>query len=157
MKALVITQDPKACRINPTTGETIEAFRPSVVTVTEFITDLVMKRLLKPVGFELPDTATDAEFERFYKDSDGDADLAIDSFLSKMDQDKRAAEDAEYAAFAAEDKPKSAAQYTVQVDNKGNASGLSLPGAEAKPETAAAPAPTPGTAAAAAAAAAGAK
>lgn len=83
MKAIVITQD-SASRINPINGEVIEAFRPSVVTVTEFVTNLVMKRLLKPVGGPLSDKATDAEFLKFYTAADKNTDLSVSSFMSKF-------------------------------------------------------------------------
>lgn len=84
MKAIVVTQD-KCTRINPINGEIIEAFRPSVVTLSEFVSNLVMKRVLKPVGGPLKDTATDAEFVKFYIDSDQKEDLAVSSFMSKYD------------------------------------------------------------------------
>lgn len=83
MKVIVITQD-SASRINPVNGEVIEAFRPSVVSVTEFVTALVMKRVLKPTGGPLKDTATDEEFAQFYLDSDKNVDLAVSSFMSKF-------------------------------------------------------------------------
>lgn len=94
MKVLLITQD-SCTRLNTIAGEVIEAFRPSVVTITEFVNSLVMKRLVKPVGFELPDTATDVEFEKFFIDSDKNVDLAIDSYLSKISQETRSGDEPE--------------------------------------------------------------
>lgn len=81
MKALVITLD-KCCRLNPGTAEVLEPFRPSVVTITEFINDLGLRRLIKAAP--LPDEATDEEFLKFWKEAAGDADLAVDSFLSSF-------------------------------------------------------------------------
>lgn len=87
MKALIKTLDG-ACRIQPTNSEVLEPFRPSVVTITDFIKTLGMTGKIKDVGGgPLPDTATDAEFAKFFTDSDRDEDLAVSSFMSKVNKD----------------------------------------------------------------------
>ncbi len=104
MKVIVQTLD-KRNRMNTVNAEVIEAFRPSVVTVTELVTNLAMKRILKPYPVELPDTATDSEFVGFYKACGKDTELAIQSFVAKVhkdEQEKEALNDpAKGAAFAA--------------------------------------------------------
>lgn len=103
MKAIVITKD-SCTRLNTIKGEVIEAFRPSVVTVTELVKTLAMNQNIEPVGRPLPDFASDAEFLKFYTDSDRNVDLAIDSYLQsiseKEDLDARADDAAQKQAEA---------------------------------------------------------
>lgn len=81
MKALVITLD-KCCRLNPGTQEVLEPFRPSVVTVTEFVNSLGLQRLIKAAP--LPDEATDEEFLKHWEASGRNPELAADSFMASF-------------------------------------------------------------------------
>jgi hypothetical protein len=110
MKALVITKD-SATRLNTTLGEVIDAFRPSVVTVTEFVKTLAMSRCIEPLGGELPDSATDAEFEKFWKESDKNVDLAISSFLSFVHNRESSMFDEEQRRLNTEQEAEAAAGY----------------------------------------------
>lgn len=83
MKAIIKTLDT-GTRLNSIDNEVIEPHRPSVVTVTEFVKSLVTEGKLEPLGGPLKDTATDAEFEKFYSEADKNTDLAVDSFMSKF-------------------------------------------------------------------------
>lgn len=106
MKALVVSLD-KAIRMNSVASECIEAFRPSVVTVTQFVKGLQMNKLIDCIETDLPMTATDEQFATFLRESKGDTDLAVKSFLAavkgnptgNLDDDK-AAEAAATAAAA---------------------------------------------------------
>lgn len=66
-----------------TTGCEVEHDRPSVVLASPFIDQRIAKDQLKLIEGDLQPEATDAEFVKFLKESDGKIDLAVDSFLSK--------------------------------------------------------------------------
>jgi len=66
------------------TGEEINANRPSVVVHTDFVDEQQTSRpkQLNILASGLPLDATDAEFEKFLKDSNDDEALAIESFCA---------------------------------------------------------------------------
>jgi hypothetical protein len=108
MKVIVVTLD-KSSRINPGTGECIEAFRPSVVTVTEFVKTLSMENKIDVIAKELPDSVTDLDFVKFYIESKRDTELAVTSFLAALKGNPTAELDNEKAAEKAADAAASAA------------------------------------------------
>lgn len=61
-------------------GQTVKAGGAHVVTMTPFINSRAMIGQLQFMG-EVTDEATDEELQAFIKDSDGDLDLAVSSFL----------------------------------------------------------------------------
>lgn len=105
MKILVTTND-KSTRINPGTSECVQAFRPCVVTVTEFIKTLSMESKIEVIAKDLPEAVTDFDYQKFHRESKGDHELAVRSFLAALkgnptgDLDNEKA--AEYAAASAE-------------------------------------------------------
>lgn len=66
------------------TGQSIQAVRPSVVPRSRFVDARIALSQIVKVA-DVPDDATDEEFASFWRDSDGDRELAIASFLSKFD------------------------------------------------------------------------
>jgi hypothetical protein len=66
------------------TGHTLNANRPSVIARSGFIDSRIALGQIVKVA-DVPAEATDDEFEAFWRDSDGDRDLAVASFLSKFD------------------------------------------------------------------------
>jgi hypothetical protein len=62
----------------------LNATRPSVIPRSGFIDARIALGQIVKVA-DVPDEATDDEFEAFWRDSDGDRDLAVASFLSKFD------------------------------------------------------------------------
>lgn len=69
--------------IDPTTGAEVANDRPYVVAFTPFFEARTGKGEIEVLETGLPDEATDAEFQVYLKDSDGNVDLAIAAFLSK--------------------------------------------------------------------------
>jgi hypothetical protein len=65
-------------------GDLISAHRPSVVKKTSFVTARLAIEQVKIVT-EVPDAATDEAFAKHWKDSDGDIDLAVQSFLATFE------------------------------------------------------------------------
>jgi hypothetical protein len=72
--------------VDPTTGDEISYSRPSVVRRSSFF-DTRVKIGQVVIVKELKPTATDKEFAKFLKEADGDAALAMESFLSAYDID----------------------------------------------------------------------
>jgi hypothetical protein len=72
--------------VDPTTGDEIAHFRPSVVRRSSFI-DTRAKLGQVVIVKELKPTATDKEFAKFLKEADNNLDLAMESFLSVYDID----------------------------------------------------------------------
>jgi len=141
MKALVKTLDT-GTRINTVGGEVLNAFRPSVVTVTEFIRTLAMSRLIQPIGNELPDTATDAEFEKFYIEADKDLDFACDAFFKnihdKQDLDSAADEAAsKQSEIEQEAEQKALAEASLKAEQDAAAEAKAKAEVEAKAKAAA--------------------
>jgi hypothetical protein len=66
------------------TGQTLNANRPSVVSRSSFIDSRIALSQIVKVA-DVPDEVTDMDFENFWRDSDGDRDLAVASFLSQFD------------------------------------------------------------------------
>lgn len=66
----------------PYTAQVISSSRPSVVSSTPFIEARMGMRQIKVFSNKLGADATDAEFEKYWLETLGDPDFAIDSFLS---------------------------------------------------------------------------
>ena len=65
-------------------GVYIEPGRPAIVEMSEFINQRTMLGQLRKVG-DVPDTASDAEFAKYWHDSEGNKDLAVSSYLSSFE------------------------------------------------------------------------
>mgnify|MGYP007079340912 FL=1 len=63
------------------TNQRIPAHRPAVITMTNFFSQRSMLGQLNKFG-DVTDEATDEEFAKYVKESDGDITLAIESFLA---------------------------------------------------------------------------
>lgn len=63
-------------------GQAIQSHRPSVVVSTGFVQSRMALDQIRWLG-DLPERATDAEFEKTFKDADGDGLLATASFLNE--------------------------------------------------------------------------
>jgi hypothetical protein len=66
-------------------GDHIPHHRPAVITRTSFITQRLAADQLKIVA-EVPDAATDAEFAKHWAESEGDLELAVQSFQATFEQ-----------------------------------------------------------------------
>lgn len=82
MKCIVKPSSPSMLVLDH--GEVVEAYRPSVVTATAFVNSRLASGMLVLVAADIPDAATDEDFRKFWKDSDRDEALAVQSFLSKV-------------------------------------------------------------------------
>lgn len=80
MKLLVRTTGPHMY-LDIANGQEINAFRPSVVERTVFTQTLLAAGKIDLNSANLKDEATDEEFVKYLKDSDGDVDLAVSAFL----------------------------------------------------------------------------
>lgn len=76
--------------IDLSTGQSLKSHRPSVVPLSGFLTARIALGQVAKVA-DVPDDATDEDFEAYWLDSDGDKDLAVASFLSKFDPDATSA------------------------------------------------------------------
>lgn len=85
MKLLAETTGPFGL-LDLSTGHTLNSVRPSVIPRSGFIDARIALGQVVKVA-DVPDEATDEEFEAFWRDSDADRDLAVASFLSKFDPD----------------------------------------------------------------------
>jgi hypothetical protein len=65
--------------IDNLSGDHIPHHRPAVVKRTPFITQRLAADQLKVVA-EVPDEATDADFAKHWESSEGDLDLAVQSY-----------------------------------------------------------------------------
>ncbi len=87
MKNLVKTTGPFML-IDPQSGDEVSPFRPSVVTATNFIASRITLGQLKLLSAQVPAEATDKEFAAHWaecvKGHDGNAQLAMESFLSDL-------------------------------------------------------------------------
>jgi len=63
-------------------NQLIPAHRPAVVEMSHFFQARALLNQLRLVAGELKDTATDKEFASYWRESAGDRELAIESFLS---------------------------------------------------------------------------
>lgn len=70
-------------------GETVYGNRPSVATFTEYLKAQIAESQVEILAKGLPMEATDDGFLEFYREAEGDIDLAIDSYCStfKIDRD----------------------------------------------------------------------
>lgn len=99
-------------------GETLEDYRPSVVTPSDYLLTFQMKGSIEVLAPEIPEEATDAEFLKFWLDSDRNDQLAVEAFVGKWSksEEQRAAEEQarleeeEKARIAAEKKSKKTAE-----------------------------------------------
>lgn len=66
------------------TGDTLEAHRPSVVSRSGFLDARIALHQVTKLA-DLPDDATDAEFAGYWTESEGDKALAVESYLSKFE------------------------------------------------------------------------
>ncbi|WKV22013.1 hypothetical protein Phage2-1_00012 [Achromobacter phage 2-1] len=111
--------------VDPATGDYVDSQRPHVVSNSYFIRQRAGKTVpaLKPqieiFEIDLKDDATDAELAKFFKDSDGDEDLAMNAFLSLWradapDNTEDAQKEAERVAKEEADKLAQAAQEETE-------------------------------------------
>ncbi len=70
--------------VDSSSGESIPSSRPAVITVSQFYNSRIALNQVVKVS-DVPDEASDEEFQKFWEDSDGDRDLAVASFLSSFD------------------------------------------------------------------------
>lgn len=97
MKLLVTPTGPFGY-VDPTTGDEIQAFRPSVVRSSPYISTLIGSAKLNLVTNDLSDDANDAEFAQYHKESDRNSELSIASFVSKFGKQKDIEEEQEQKA-----------------------------------------------------------
>lgn len=82
-------------------GEFLHSHRPSVVTYDDFLNTKVVRGQVKVLEKDLPDEASDAEFEKTLNASSGDKELAVSSFVStfkpkeETEEEKKTREKAE--------------------------------------------------------------
>lgn len=68
--------------IEPHTRETVEPNRPCVVSKTKFFSERMGVGELKYLC-DVPDTVTDLDFAKVFKEQNGDAEAAVNEFRSK--------------------------------------------------------------------------
>lgn len=92
--------------VDPQTGDELAHNRPSVVRNSNFVQSFTAAGKVKVHANDVLDTATDQDFQAFWKESEGDSDLAVSAFLSKFSASAAEADatDAELAAQAAAQK-----------------------------------------------------
>ena len=81
MKLLVKTTG-KFMLLDPMTNCEMESVRPSVVQSSQFVNSRIAVGQIEVIAGHLKEEATDAEFANFWKGSNGDEALAVESFLS---------------------------------------------------------------------------
>lgn len=81
MKLLVETTGSFMLK-DPSTGDEIDNAHPSVVKRSEFIQSRTAMGQINIISVDLQEEATDAEFQKFWKECKGDKELAVESFLS---------------------------------------------------------------------------
>jgi hypothetical protein len=84
MKPILIKTTETHFYMDPTTGSEVQAFRPSVVSSSNFISMLLAQGKVKLIAADLTAEATDEEYAAFFKESDRNERLANESFLSKF-------------------------------------------------------------------------
>lgn len=62
----------------------LEAHRPGVVVVTQFVNQRLGMNQIQVLQNDIPESAEDADFEKFWVESYGDEALAIESFLASL-------------------------------------------------------------------------
>lgn len=81
MKHIVQATQPIVL-MDPNNGQIVEQ-KPSLITHTQFIAVRIGLGEIKILVADVPDEATNEEFQKFIVDSEGNHDLAIDSFMSQ--------------------------------------------------------------------------
>ena len=69
-------------------GDKIDAYRPSVVRASDFISNRAAAGQVRILG-QVNDEATDAEFEEYLNESNRDVELAVNSFLATYGEDTK--------------------------------------------------------------------
>lgn len=82
VKKILVETSGSFMLLDPYNGQEVQHNRPSVVVVTGFIEVKIAQGDLKVLSPELREEATDAEFAKYWKDSDRKAELAVASFVS---------------------------------------------------------------------------
>jgi hypothetical protein len=67
--------------VDPNNRIEIQHSRPTVVEATDFVNARAAVGQIRVIG-DAPDDANDVDFLKFFKDSDGDAELAMESYKS---------------------------------------------------------------------------
>lgn len=96
--------------IEPMTRELLEEI-PRVVHWSQFLESRTGKGQIKVLASDLPDEATDKEFQGFLDESDGDVDLAVEAYKSTFEMDE---DEPELPIFSREELEKQAAELKVQ-------------------------------------------
>lgn len=76
----------KAGYIEPNTGQVISSRRPTVVTNTGFVSELISNGSLELLAPNLPPEANDDDFAATLVESDGDVELAVASYVSNFEK-----------------------------------------------------------------------
>ena len=74
--------------VDTISGEVIYEDRPSIVTDTSFVHGRAAIGQVTIVKNYLPDSASDADFQKFWTESEKNEELAIASFMSSLDAAK---------------------------------------------------------------------
>ena len=85
MKALVETAGDFSLYFMDAENNVAQKTRPSLVPVNAFYNQRLGLGHLKVLRAELPDDAKDAAFAKHLEDSEGDWELALDSYLSTLE------------------------------------------------------------------------
>jgi hypothetical protein len=70
--------------VDPRTGAVVPHNRPMVVQLTHLIHTRINSGQLRVLAKDLPDGANDADFVGFWKESKGDKELAVESYVSSL-------------------------------------------------------------------------
>lgn len=89
MTKVIIESKPNAkgerlCYVEPQTGLVINSKRPTVVTNTPFVKEHISDGRFDLLASKLPDEASDEEFAEYFKESEGDKELAVESFVASF-------------------------------------------------------------------------
>lgn len=71
--------------VDPRTGAVVPHDRPMVVLLTHLIYTRTNSGQLRVLAKDLPDAASDADFQGFWKESKGDKDLAVQSYVASLE------------------------------------------------------------------------
>lgn len=83
MKVLVETTS-SIMLVDPLSGDVLPWNRPAVMRWTTFLDTRTGLGQVKVLANEIPDDATDEDWEGFWNDSDQEKDLAVASFMSAV-------------------------------------------------------------------------
>ncbi len=124
MKLIVTPLGPHGY-MDPTTGDEVQPFRPSVVQHSSFIDTLIGSSKIKLIANDLSDEASDKEFALYYRESGKDVELAVESFLSSFakpkDEEKEASKKAKAEELEASVKAKALAAEEKEAKEKAEA------------------------------------